>query len=185
MIACQAMMMRRACAAEGCDYIHADSRVRVKERDRRTRHSNRLTLFRARHIVRYRKRRKKGGPLTFQKPDAVDQHILSILEDNGRATNREVAESVGVSEGTDNTGHRLNRLNGTVIIAMMPRMAITTSISMSVKADSQLPVRSPQSPARRRLVLDSGLWTLDSWIFILLLAQDVVFVRAGVGAASP
>ena len=25
--------------------------------------------------------------MPFQKPDAVDQHILSILEDNGRATN--------------------------------------------------------------------------------------------------
>jgi Lrp/AsnC family transcriptional regulator, regulator for asnA, asnC and gidA len=46
--------------------------------------------------------------LTFQKPDAVDQHILSILEDNGRATNREIAESVGVSEGT--VRNRIERL---------------------------------------------------------------------------
>jgi Lrp/AsnC family transcriptional regulator for asnA, asnC and gidA len=46
--------------------------------------------------------------LPFQKPDAVDQHILSILEDNGRATNREIAEAVGVSEGT--VRNRIERL---------------------------------------------------------------------------
>jgi Lrp/AsnC family transcriptional regulator, regulator for asnA, asnC and gidA len=46
--------------------------------------------------------------LTFQKPDAVDQHIISILEQNGRATNREIAESVGVSEGT--VRNRIERL---------------------------------------------------------------------------
>jgi Lrp/AsnC family transcriptional regulator for asnA, asnC and gidA len=52
--------------------------------------------------------RRKGQTLPFQKPDAVDQHILSILEDNGRATNREIAEAVGVSEGT--VRNRIERL---------------------------------------------------------------------------
>lgn len=46
--------------------------------------------------------------MTFQKPDAVDQHVLSILEANGRATNREIAEAVGVSEGT--VRNRIERL---------------------------------------------------------------------------
>ncbi|MGH7621205.1 MAG: Lrp/AsnC family transcriptional regulator [Gemmatimonadaceae bacterium] len=46
--------------------------------------------------------------MPFQKPDAVDQHIISILEDNGRATNREIAEAVGVSEGT--VRNRIERL---------------------------------------------------------------------------
>ena len=46
--------------------------------------------------------------MPFQKPDAIDQHILSILEENGRATNREIAESVGVSEGT--VRNRIERL---------------------------------------------------------------------------
>jgi Lrp/AsnC family transcriptional regulator for asnA, asnC and gidA len=58
--------------------------------------------------VRYRKCVRKGLTLTFQKPDATDQHILSILEDNGRATNREIAEAVGVSEGT--VRNRIERL---------------------------------------------------------------------------
>src|SRR3990172_8565218 len=52
--------------------------------------------------------RRKAQTLPFQKPDGVDQHILSILEQNGRATNREVAESVGVSEGT--VRNRIERL---------------------------------------------------------------------------
>ena len=46
--------------------------------------------------------------MPFQKPDAVDQHIISILEQNGRATNREIAEAVGVSEGT--VRNRIERL---------------------------------------------------------------------------
>jgi len=46
--------------------------------------------------------------LPFQKPDGVDQHIISILEQNGRATNREIAEAVGVSEGT--VRNRIERL---------------------------------------------------------------------------
>lgn len=50
----------------------------------------------------------RGLELPFQKPDAVDQHILSILEENGRATNREIAETVGVSEGT--VRNRIERL---------------------------------------------------------------------------
>jgi Lrp/AsnC family transcriptional regulator for asnA, asnC and gidA len=52
--------------------------------------------------------RGKADTLPFQKPDGVDQHILSILEHNGRATNREIAESVGVSEGT--VRNRIERL---------------------------------------------------------------------------
>ncbi len=46
--------------------------------------------------------------MPFQKPDAIDQHIISILEENGRATNREIAEAVGVSEGT--VRNRIERL---------------------------------------------------------------------------
>lgn len=46
--------------------------------------------------------------MPFTKPDAIDHHILSILEENGRATNREVAEAVGVSEGT--VRNRIERL---------------------------------------------------------------------------
>ncbi len=43
--------------------------------------------------------------MAFQKPDGVDHHILEV---NGRATNREIAESVGVSEGT--VRNRIERL---------------------------------------------------------------------------
>ena len=46
--------------------------------------------------------------MTFEKPDAVDLQILRILETNGRATNREIAEKVGVSEGT--VRNRIERL---------------------------------------------------------------------------
>jgi Lrp/AsnC family transcriptional regulator for asnA, asnC and gidA len=89
--------------------------------------------------------------LPFQKPDAVDQHIISILEENGRATNREIAESVGVSEGTvRNRIERLIRddvlrivgvtnpaklgLNTAVVISISGQLAQITEIAEAIAA---------------------------------------------------
>ena len=89
--------------------------------------------------------------MPFQKPDAVDQHIISILEDNGRATNREIAETVGVSEGTvRNRIERLIRddvlrivgvtnpaklgLNTAVVISISGQLAQITEIAESIAA---------------------------------------------------
>ncbi|MBF6599292.1 MAG: Lrp/AsnC family transcriptional regulator [Dehalococcoidia bacterium] len=89
--------------------------------------------------------------MPFQKPDAIDQHIISILEDNGRATNREVAEAVGVSEGTvRNRIERLIRddvlrivgvtnpaklgLNTAVVISLSAQLAQITEIAEAIAA---------------------------------------------------
>ncbi|HEY7801067.1 MAG TPA: Lrp/AsnC family transcriptional regulator [Dehalococcoidia bacterium] len=89
--------------------------------------------------------------MPFQKPDAVDQHIISILEENGRATNREIAESVGVSEGTvRNRIERLIRddvlrivgvtnpaklgLNTAVVISISGQLAQITEIAEAIAA---------------------------------------------------
>ena len=80
----------------------------------------------------------RGEPLPFQKPDAVDQHILSILEDNGRATNREVAEAVGVSEGT--VRNRIERLIRDDILCIVgvtnpARLGLNTAAVISISAE--------------------------------------------------
>lgn len=89
--------------------------------------------------------------MPFQKPDAVDQHIISILEENGRATNREIAEAVGVSEGTvRNRIERLIRddvlrivgvtnpaklgLNTAVVISISGQLAQITEIAEAIAA---------------------------------------------------
>jgi Lrp/AsnC family transcriptional regulator for asnA, asnC and gidA len=76
--------------------------------------------------------------LPFQKPDAVDQHILSILEENGRATNREIAESVGVSEGT--VRNRIERLIRDDILRIVgvtnpARLGLNTAAVISISAE--------------------------------------------------
>lgn len=76
--------------------------------------------------------------MTFQKPDAVDQHILSILETNGRATNREIAESVGVSEGT--VRNRIERLMRDDVLRIVgvtnpARLGLNTAAVVSVSAE--------------------------------------------------
>ena len=76
--------------------------------------------------------------MPFQKPDAVDQHILSILEDNGRATNREIAESVGVSEGT--VRNRIERLIRDDILRIVgvtnpARLGLNTAAVISISAE--------------------------------------------------
>jgi Lrp/AsnC family transcriptional regulator for asnA, asnC and gidA len=82
---------------------------------------------------------KRGvDPLPFQKPDAVDQHILSILETNGRATNREIAESVGVSEGT--VRNRIERLIRDDVLRIVgvtnpARLGLNTAAVISISAE--------------------------------------------------
>jgi Lrp/AsnC family transcriptional regulator for asnA, asnC and gidA len=76
--------------------------------------------------------------LPFQKPDAVDQHILSILEQNGRATNREIAESVGVSEGT--VRNRIERLIRDDVLRIVgvtnpARLGLNTAAVISISAE--------------------------------------------------
>lgn len=88
-------------------YIHADWCEAVKERSA-CETQECLTLIKEDAYGSVTESARKGQTLPFQKPDAVDQHILSILEDNGRATNREIAEAVGVSEGT--VRNRIERL---------------------------------------------------------------------------
>jgi Lrp/AsnC family transcriptional regulator for asnA, asnC and gidA len=76
--------------------------------------------------------------LPFQKPDAVDQHILSILEENGRATNREIAESVGVSEGT--VRNRIERLIRDDVLRIVgvtnpAKLGLNTAAVISISAE--------------------------------------------------
>jgi Lrp/AsnC family transcriptional regulator for asnA, asnC and gidA len=76
--------------------------------------------------------------LAFQKPDGVDQHILSILEVNGRATNREIAESVGVSEGT--VRNRIERLIRDDVLRIVgvtnpARLGLNTAAVISISAE--------------------------------------------------
>ena len=76
--------------------------------------------------------------MPFQKPDAVDQHILSILEQNGRATNREIAESVGVSEGT--VRNRIERLIRDDVLRIVgvtnpARLGLNTAAVISISGE--------------------------------------------------
>ncbi|MBI2723717.1 MAG: Lrp/AsnC family transcriptional regulator [Chloroflexi bacterium] len=76
--------------------------------------------------------------MPFAKPDAVDHHILSILEDNGRATNREIAEAVGVSEGT--VRNRIERLVRDDVLRIVgvtnpARLGLNTAAVISISAE--------------------------------------------------
>ncbi len=76
--------------------------------------------------------------MTFQKPDAIDHHILSILEENGRATNREIAESVGVSEGT--VRNRIERLIRDDVLRIVgvtnpARLGLNTAAVISISGE--------------------------------------------------
>lgn len=76
--------------------------------------------------------------MPFQKPDAIDHHILRILEDNGRATNREIAEAVGVSEGT--VRNRIERLIRDDVLRIVgvtnpARLGLNTAAVISISAE--------------------------------------------------
>lgn len=82
--------------------------------------------------------RGKAKTLPFLKPDAVDHHILSILEHNGRATNREIAESVGVSEGT--VRNRIERLIRDDVLRIVgvtnpARLGLNTAAVISISGE--------------------------------------------------
>lgn len=76
--------------------------------------------------------------MPFQKPDAIDHHIISILEDNGRATNREIAEAVGVSEGT--VRNRIERLIRDEVLRIVgvtnpAKLGLNTAVVISISAE--------------------------------------------------
>ena len=76
--------------------------------------------------------------MSFQKPDAVDHHILRILETNGRATNREIAEAVGVSEGT--VRNRIERLIRDDVLRIVgvtnpARLGLNTAAVISISGE--------------------------------------------------
>ena len=97
-----------------------------------------LTLFRQVLSCADETAKGKAILLPFQKPDSVDQHILSILEHNGRATNREIAEAVGVSEGT--VRNRIERLIRDDVLRIVgvtnpARLGLNTAAVISISGE--------------------------------------------------
>lgn len=71
-------------------------------------------------------------------PDATDLQILRILEENGRVTNREIAERVGVSEGTvRNRIERMIRedLLRIVGVANPQKLGLTTTAVIAISCE--------------------------------------------------
>ena len=121
-----------------CGYIHANRELRVKDAIPAAVARYLDTAPRRAYRASNGTRSGRGKTLPFQKPDAVDQHILSILEENGRATNREIAESVGVSEGT--VRNRIERLIRDDILRIVgvtnpARLGLNTAAVISISAE--------------------------------------------------
>lgn len=121
-----------------CGYIHANRGLRVKDTIWRALPRYLDTATSRAYRASNETRSGRGKTLPFQKPDAVDQHILSILEENGRATNREIAESVGVSEGT--VRNRIERLIRDDILRIVgvtnpARLGLNTAAVISISAE--------------------------------------------------
>ncbi|MEK7693477.1 MAG: Lrp/AsnC family transcriptional regulator [Chloroflexota bacterium] len=108
--------------------------------------------------------------MPFQKPDAVDQHILSILEDNGRATNREIAEAVGVSEGT--VRNRIERLIRDDILRIVgvtnpAKLGLNTAAVISISAELSRITDIAESIAAADGVVYVGYTTGNADIIVL------------------
>ena len=108
--------------------------------------------------------------MPFQKPDAVDQHILSILEDNGRATNREIAESVGVSEGT--VRNRIERLIRDDVLRIVgvtnpAKLGLNTAAVISISGELSKMTDIAESIAGAQGVVYVGYTTGNADIIVL------------------
>lgn len=71
-------------------------------------------------------------------PDTTDLQILRILEANGRATNREIAEQVGVSEGT--VRNRIDRMVRDEVLRIVgvanpQKLGLTTTAVIAVSCE--------------------------------------------------
>ncbi|MBI5289780.1 MAG: Lrp/AsnC family transcriptional regulator [Chloroflexi bacterium] len=108
--------------------------------------------------------------MPFQKPDGVDQHILSILEQNGRATNREIAESVGVSEGT--VRNRIERLIKDDVLRIVgvtnpARLGLNTAAVISISGELSRITDIAESIAEAQGVVYVGYTTGNADIIAL------------------
>lgn len=108
--------------------------------------------------------------MPFQKPDAVDQHILSILEENGRATNREIAEAVGVSEGT--VRNRIERLIRDDVLRIVgvtnpAKLGLNTAAAISISAELSRITEIAESIANESGVVYVGYTTGHADIMVL------------------
>jgi len=115
-------------------------------------------------------RRSEADKLTFQKPDAVDHHILRILEDNGRATNREIAESVGVSEGT--VRNRIERLMRDDVLRIVgvtnpARLGLNTSAVIGISGELSRIADIAEAIAKVEGVVYVGYTTGNADIIVL------------------
>lgn len=108
--------------------------------------------------------------MPFQKPDAVDQHIISILEGNGRATNREIAEAVGVSEGT--VRNRIERLIRDDVLRIVgvtnpARLGLNTAVVISISGELARITEIAESLAAEESVVYVGYTTGNADIIAL------------------
>jgi Lrp/AsnC family transcriptional regulator for asnA, asnC and gidA len=108
--------------------------------------------------------------LPFQKPDAVDQHVLSILEENGRATNREIAEAVGVSEGT--VRNRIERLIRDDVLRIVgvtnpAKLGLNTAAVISISAELSRITDIAERIAQAQGVVYVGYTTGNADIIVL------------------
>jgi Lrp/AsnC family transcriptional regulator for asnA, asnC and gidA len=97
-------------------------------------------------------------------------HILSILEQNGRATNREIAESVGVSEGT--VRNRIERLIKDDVLRIVgvtnpARLGMNTAAVISISAELPRITEIAESIAEAAGVVYVGYTTGHADIIVL------------------
>jgi Lrp/AsnC family transcriptional regulator for asnA, asnC and gidA len=131
-----------------------------------------LTVTAIRAYLRSRNRQRKKDALPFPKVDAVDQHILSILEDNGRATNREIAESVGVSEGT--VRNRIERLIRDDVLRIVgvtnpAKLGLNTAAVISISGELSRITDIAEKIARAPGVVYVGYTTGNADIIVLAI----------------
>ncbi len=123
--------------------------------------------------------------------DDLDQQIIKLLQENGRASNARVAREVGVSEGT--VRRRLRRLVQDEIIRVVAvpdpgKMGLNTVALIGIQADpdklDEVAARLAELTETQYVALTTGSFDVFIWVALPSSEELGNFLRRKVGPTA-
>ena len=123
--------------------------------------------------------------------DTLDYQVINLLQENGRATNTEIANEIGVSEGTVRRRYRNLIEEGVIKVVAIPDPSklgrgTTAVVGLQVDPAEVEPAANPMAkfPEVQYVSITTGAYDIFIWVALPSPEQLSTFLRSDIGSIS-
>ncbi|MBT17428.1 MAG: transcriptional regulator [Dehalococcoidia bacterium] len=123
--------------------------------------------------------------------DTLDYQVINLLQENGRATNTEIANEIGVSEGTVRRRYRNLIEEGVIKVVAIPDPSklgrgTTAVVGLQVDPAEVEPAANSMAkfPEVQYVSITTGAYDIFIWVALPSPEQLSTFLRSEIGSIS-